>query len=234
MGRSCAICDKQIPTVITIDGRKRSLANRKNCLDCSPFKNKTGNGMQYSKWSEDRKARHRAVSAAKGLKRKKELVRLAGGHCIICGYNTCLRALTFHHRDPANKSFELNVSDIKSKNWDVVLNELAKCDLLCIRCHLEIEDQPYSHYIQTEVASKVKILHFCNQCKKSQKYKSSSGLCVDCSRLNSRTVTRPELTVLQSQIKALGYCGTARLYSVSDNSIRKWLKQASKEKSTML
>lgn len=34
---------------------------------------------------------------------------------------------------------------------------------------------------------------------------------------------RPTKTVLRQQVKTLGYCGTGRLYGVTDNAIRKWL-----------
>ena len=39
-----------------------------------------------------------------------------------------------------------------------------------------------------------------------------------------RKVNRPEYFELQKEIKELGSCGTGRKYSVSDNTIRKWIK----------
>lgn len=39
-----------------------------------------------------------------------------------------------------------------------------------------------------------------------------------------RKVERPSLEQLKIDVEELGYCGTGRKYSVSDNSIRKWLK----------
>lgn len=97
----CVQCGEYIPTRVTIDGKKYSLRNRKNCLGCVPFNQPSQSGKQYSQWSEERKARHRSVAAAKGLKRKKLIVEYKGGKCLLCHYDKCLRALTFHHRNPA-------------------------------------------------------------------------------------------------------------------------------------
>lgn len=42
--------------------------------------------------------------------------------------------------------------------------------------------------------------------------------------LNKRKAERPTKEILITQIKELGYVGTAKLYNVSNNSIKKWLK----------
>jgi len=54
--------------------------------------------------------------------------------------------------------------------------------------------------------------------------KCKTGYCFMCSVEKRKKSIRPSLSVLQSQINELGYCGTARLYGVSDNAIRKWVK----------
>jgi len=36
---------------------------------------------------------------------KEILAAEAGGRCVICGYDRCLRALGFHHVDPSQKEF---------------------------------------------------------------------------------------------------------------------------------
>ena len=70
-------------------------------------------------------------------KRKKTLVDYAGGKCKICGYNKCLAALTFHHRNPLEKSFGLAENVCRSKTIDDLKKEVDKCDLLCSNCHHE-------------------------------------------------------------------------------------------------
>src|SRR5688572_27043090 len=65
--------------------------------------------------------------------RKKRAVELKGGKCELCGYNKCLRALTFHHPDPNIKNF--SISDNHVKNWEKLKEEILKCRLLCSNCH---------------------------------------------------------------------------------------------------
>jgi DNA-binding CsgD family transcriptional regulator len=51
----------------------------------------------------------RSAAVTKRRRRVKEiLVAEAGGKCILCGYDRCVAALEFHHRDRANKRFELS------------------------------------------------------------------------------------------------------------------------------
>lgn len=71
--------------------------------------------------------------------RKQYLLDLRGGCCKECGYFSCNAALDFHHRNPSEKSFELNVSNL-SRNMPVLIAEAKKCDILCARCHRELED----------------------------------------------------------------------------------------------
>lgn len=47
-----------------------------------------------------------------------------------------------------------------------------------------------------------------------------------------RKVTRPPYTHLLREIGALGYAGTGRRYGVSDNAIRKWVRQYERERVT--
>lgn len=59
-----------------------------------------------------------------------------GSKCGICGYNKCMRALDFHHIDPANKTFTIGTSNIA--NWYKIADEARKCVMICNRCHQEV------------------------------------------------------------------------------------------------
>lgn len=67
--------------------------------------------------------------------RRDTLIAEAGGGCRVCGYKRSVSALTFHHREPAAKSFTV------SMKWgsplEVLRAEAQKCDLLCLNCHAE-------------------------------------------------------------------------------------------------
>lgn len=90
---------------------------------------------------EEALRRKRASYVKKVTKKRKQLkekaVEYKGGSCILCGYNRCLAALDFHHLDRSKKDFKL--SDMYSKSWKSVLEELDKCVLVCANCHREIE-----------------------------------------------------------------------------------------------
>lgn len=75
-----------------------------------------------------------------GSKRKQLLIEKCGGKCKICGYNKCQRSLSFHHRDRATKKFSLDCRNLANRSWSSILKELEKCDMVCMNCHFEIED----------------------------------------------------------------------------------------------
>jgi hypothetical protein len=235
MNKICSECNQSFPKQITVEGKKYILKNRKKCLNCVPFKSKNGTGQLYSNWTEERKARHRAVAAAKGLKRKRLLLEYKGGKCEICGYNKCPKALHFHHRNPSEKLFELCTSGIRSKSWDLILKEADKCDLVCSNCHCEIHDAQFADYINVELKTipGEGIKDFpCQNCGKNRKHKSPNNLCKKCSSERQRRVERPGFDILLKQIKELGYKGTGQLYGVSDNTIRKWVKRGENSSAT--
>lgn len=73
-----------------------------------------------------------------GLERKKELVDSMGGKCSSCGYSKNLAALVFHHKDPKNKTFCLDIRKLSNTRWGSILEESRKCILLCHNCHMEL------------------------------------------------------------------------------------------------
>lgn len=76
-------------------------------------------------------------------KRRRKLRVMAreykGNKCVLCGYNKCPRALSFHHVNPKSKSFGLSVKGL-TRSWDKIKAELDKCVLICANCHMEVHD----------------------------------------------------------------------------------------------
>jgi transposase len=84
----------------------------------------------------------RCRSAAVARRRRKVkaiLVKEAGGCCCLCGYNRNMRALHFHHVDPAQKRREINAKGV-AVALEKLRVEAQKCVLLCSNCHAEVED----------------------------------------------------------------------------------------------
>lgn len=65
------------------------------------------------------------------------LVAEAGGCCSVCGYDRCIINLHFHHVDPSQKSFAMNMG--RGKSLAAFRAEAEKCVLVCANCHGEIE-----------------------------------------------------------------------------------------------
>ena len=106
---------------------KRFATNRKYCYECSP---------SYI----DRQSRVDSINTLRKAMKKKA-IELKGGKCERCGYNKCMAALQFHHRNPEEKKFGL-ASGGKLHSWEDYLEEVNKCILLCANCHAE------EHFLQ--------------------------------------------------------------------------------------
>ena len=66
---------------------------------------------------------------------KQKAVEYKGGRCVLCGYDSCLDALTFHHH--GDKDFGIG-SRGHTRSWNRVRIELDACILVCANCHAEI------------------------------------------------------------------------------------------------
>lgn len=155
----CQKCGNHFPCTVKIDGKKRSLTNRKYCLDCSPFG--LHNTRQIDRREGDerecryckRKYRYKTVnggrrnssttcqtclSSIRRYKTKIKAIDYKGGKCVACGYDghLCPGAMNFHHLDPHSKDF--TISSSYGLSWDRLTAELDKCDLYCCRCHAEL------------------------------------------------------------------------------------------------
>ena len=150
----CKKCDSSFPNRIVIDGKKRTLNNRKYCLECSPFGFKNtkkihvsdtglicetcGKGFDYKRGSSSHSTCTSCRSTLQRHAKKQKAVDYKGGKCEACSYNRCLRAMDFHHLDPEQKDF--GIAGNPCSSWERMNKELDKCVLLCNRCHTEVHD----------------------------------------------------------------------------------------------
>lgn len=85
-----------------------------------------------------KKAHSRQIRIREKMRRilyKEVSIKLLGGCCNLCGYNKCIAALEFHHKDPMMK--DATVKNIISGSWEKIQEEIKKCVLLCANCHRE-------------------------------------------------------------------------------------------------
>jgi 5-methylcytosine-specific restriction endonuclease McrA len=74
-----------------------------------------------------------------------ELKRKFGGCCSLCGYNKCLTSLSFHHKNPDEKSGTIS-NIILNRGKRAAWKEDQKCVLVCANCHGEIEENNRGTY----------------------------------------------------------------------------------------
>ncbi|HEV2112335.1 MAG TPA: hypothetical protein VGT99_13335 [Gammaproteobacteria bacterium] len=84
---------------------------------------------------------------ARGQRRKLDMIAERGGRCERCGYRKNYAALTWHHLEPSEKSFELDLRAMSNRSDVVLREEIAKCRLLCANCHAE------THHPECRLAS---------------------------------------------------------------------------------
>ena len=115
MIKICEICNQKFES---------NSSSRIYCYDCS--------GDSTRSQNETRK--HQKTILRRCM--KLQAIKLLGGKCSICGYNKCVDALEFHHKDPTIKEFKLGSGNTMS--WKEYKNEALKCILVCSNCHKEI------------------------------------------------------------------------------------------------
>ena len=107
------ICEKCGKTFIP----KQYGSTRRYCFECIP--DGLSNGAEIRK-----QIKHWALE-------------YKGTQCSICGYNKCIEALEFHHRDMSEKDFSISDRNLKL-DWQAIKKELDKCDVVCANCHREL------------------------------------------------------------------------------------------------
>ena len=115
--KKCVSCGQQL------DGRQKKYCSRK-------CKNSYTNQSHQSYQAQQRRGRERKI----------RLIELNGGKCESCGYDRNYSALEFHHLEPKNKSFQLDLRALSNRKWEFILLEAKKCRLLCSNCHAELHN----------------------------------------------------------------------------------------------
>ena len=118
-----------------------------NCLNCQ--KELTGKQTKYccrrcKVIATNGNLQSYEAQQKRGLDRKIKLVEMYGGKCKCCSYAKNYTALSFHHKNPKTKSFTLDLRNLSNKKWERLIDEAAKCELLCLNCHMETHHPEHS------------------------------------------------------------------------------------------
>ena len=127
----CKICDKsiyRIPSRLKIGTHFCSYSCRNKYY--SKENSFCWKGEEYP-----RKERGRVEDWERKRGKKLKAIDILGGKCNICGYNKCLDAIDFHHKNPLEKDNDLN--GLWGRKWELIEREIKKCTILCSNCHRE-------------------------------------------------------------------------------------------------
>ncbi len=90
--------------------------------------------LKPKKTEEEKKAIINKRCVEKSAQRKE----LLNKHKVLNGCADCGQKheaiLTYHHKDPENKRFGISDAAPK-KGFNHIVNEIAKCEILCFNCH---------------------------------------------------------------------------------------------------
>lgn len=125
----------------------------------------------------------------------------------------------------------LELHHINSDNTD---NRIENLQLLCPNCHALTENyrgkakakkiisRPFSNLMRIRKPEK-----YCTICNKSIDKNAKTGMCQTCYKISIRKVDRPSKENLNALIEEHGLEAVGRIYGVSGNAVKKWLKNYS-------
>lgn len=110
-------------------------------------------------------------------------------------------------------------------------NRIENLQLLCPNCHALTENYRGKNIKNKNVKlviTKRPVIKKEYFCSCGERINRKSKLCKKCWQLSQRKAERPSYEILLKEIEETNYCVVGRKYRVSDNAIRKWIKQYEK------
>ena len=109
-----------------------------------------------------------------------------------------------------------NIGEKAKKNWKIKREKIYQ---------LKIKQGTHQQITAT-VTRKISFgkKHSCIKCGNILRRKTKTNCCAGCVHKSARKVVRPPVSVLIQEVKTSSFLAVGRKYGVSDNAIRKWLK----------
>ena len=133
----CSKCKQELPVSEFRWRNKTKGVLHSQCKECEKARDK----IHY----QESKVRRNAVNETAEFQKNRNMLIVEQARkcgCRKCG-ETRSYVLDFHHRIPEEKQNSLS-NMIKSSSESNLINEIAKCDVLCANCHREF------HYLEKE------------------------------------------------------------------------------------
>jgi hypothetical protein len=172
---------------------------------------------------------------------RKKLMAAFGGKCNKCGYDFCSEAMDFHHLDPSKKDFAISKALECPKKWDIIVDEVKKCILLCCRCHRELHCKLWSldqikivtvTDLEHRVLKKDTVTGQCPVCNKDVYGRICCSL--TCAGRKARKVEWPSNQELKLLLKTNSKSQIARDLGVSETAVRKRIAKYEAEEANLV
>lgn len=131
--------------------------------------------------------------------------------CNLTEWNSIEMPLELHHID-GNK-YNNNISNLQ---------------ILCPNCHAQTLNNSGKSTHKQVIYNNVEKQSKTNHCTCGKQIKRKSKMCEDCFKKSLRKVQRPTYEQLLKEVSESNYLQIGKKYGVSDNAIRKWIKQYEK------
>lgn len=125
--KRCCTCGATKPFT-DFNRRRRSTDGRQaRCRDC------------FRQWHADNRERHNAQIHARTRRVRRELFQMLREYldahpCVDCGLDD-VRVLKFDHVGDGDKVADVTRLIRYGVSWDLILREIAKCEVCCANCH---------------------------------------------------------------------------------------------------
>lgn len=102
-----------------------------------PYRDKDARKAYHKNWYQQHKDEVIARRKKRQLEIRNRFLRYKSTlFCMDCGISHPA-VLQFHHRNKAEKSF--NIADVvrRANSFRQITNEIEKCDVVCVNCHMK-------------------------------------------------------------------------------------------------
>jgi len=117
-------------------------------------------------------------------------------------------------------------------NGDPFDNRIENLRIVCPNCNSTLETSCSGNKVKKiydVVNDEYKNAKIYKKCNCGKIILIGSKMCSQCNGEYKRKVDRPDLETILKDVKELGYVGAGKKYGITDNGLRKWIKQYQKQ-----